>query len=508
MMKRYLTALALAAGLAAPPAGAAEILPRFEPGACPVETPGQVMECGDLVVAQDHGDPAAGTLRLATLIYRSSNPAKAVDPLIYLHGGPGTAALLFETRSPGLFDNRIKPFLADRDVILYDQRGVGFSKPSLTCDEFAQTLFAHVQQVGSPDQLVDLVLPAVTACRQRLETAGVRLQSFNSKESALDLADLRRALNLSAVNLLGQSYGTRIALSALRYAPDGIRSVILSSPAPASDTASKAPLRIATFLDRFYAACAADASCAKFGDLRAKVAGLVERLNAQPVELDTSFPVPGFSYSGMPIRWRLTGDQIPGMLFGEMYSEKSLAALPGLIQALGDGDVKAMTRLVTANGVIPMGAVNLGTFLGTTCNDSMFFETKAGLAAALATQPQLRGLMWGRAHSFGPRIIDVCQAFVGRTQPFDADYQKPVTSKVPALVVAGEWDAATPPQNARDAAQGLRHSQIVTVPGTAHGPVFANDCTRDIARRFLAAPTATVDQACLAQVPGLVFKGP
>jgi pimeloyl-ACP methyl ester carboxylesterase len=52
---------------------------------------------------------------------------------------------------------------------------------------------------------------------------GIDFAFYNSTASAQDLDDLRRALGLEQWNLFRASYGTRLALTAMRDTPAGIR---------------------------------------------------------------------------------------------------------------------------------------------------------------------------------------------------------------------------------------------------------------------------------------------
>ena len=53
-------------------------------------------------------------------------------PVIYLEGGPGGNALEGLEVSGGVF---LEPLNENRDVIVFDQRGTGFSEPALSCPE-------------------------------------------------------------------------------------------------------------------------------------------------------------------------------------------------------------------------------------------------------------------------------------------------------------------------------------------------------------------------------------
>jgi proline iminopeptidase len=103
-------------------------------------------------------------------------------PLLLLHGGPGSTHNYFEV----LDELAVK---SDRQLIMYDQLGCG--------------------QSSIPDDQPEL---------------------YQASTWVQELINLRRALQLDQVHLLGQSWGGMLAIIYLcGYAPAGIKSVILSS---------------------------------------------------------------------------------------------------------------------------------------------------------------------------------------------------------------------------------------------------------------------------------------
>ena len=69
-------------------------------------------------------------------------------------------------------------------------------------------------------------------CGQAYQAAGVDLTKYNTPENAADIEDLRLALGYEQLNLVGGSYGTRLALEAMRFRPATIRSAVLDLLAP------------------------------------------------------------------------------------------------------------------------------------------------------------------------------------------------------------------------------------------------------------------------------------
>ena len=106
--------------------------------------------------------------------------------------------------------------LENRDLILFDQRGVGYSEPSLDCPEIVEASLANLESNLNDDEWLRIDSDARQVCHNRLIAEGIDLSAYNSCQCGGDLDDLRRALGYDVWNLLGISYGTRLALTAMR----------------------------------------------------------------------------------------------------------------------------------------------------------------------------------------------------------------------------------------------------------------------------------------------------
>jgi pimeloyl-ACP methyl ester carboxylesterase len=202
----------------------------FETGACP-DKPEPIpalksARCGVLVVPENRGKPDGRMIRLPVAILPSLSEPPAADPLVYMEGGPGGAAL---PTTQLLLDAGLN---RARDVIVMGQRGTRYAEPALMCpeiDQFHTRLAALPYDDAATGQLS---VEAARACRARLAGAGIELSAYNTTESAADFADLRVALNIAAWNVYGVSYGTDLALTYMREHPQGIRSVTIDSVVP------------------------------------------------------------------------------------------------------------------------------------------------------------------------------------------------------------------------------------------------------------------------------------
>jgi len=237
----------------------------FSEEECPFSVPdGVQVDCGYLLTPERHANPDGAQLYLAVAIIRARSGAAEPDPIIYLEGGPGGSAL------SGI-DGWVNAALGEnRDIILVDQRGTGYSEPGLFC-EFYNYDF-DIEEVDS--------VTHHAACVENLRADGIDVSAYNSAESAADVALLIEALGYEQVNLYGISYGTRVALTVMRDYPDLIRAVVLDSPFPphVNGFEEQAPNGWAA-MQALFDACDADPDCADaFPDLEGRLSDFLVSL--------------------------------------------------------------------------------------------------------------------------------------------------------------------------------------------------------------------------------------
>jgi pimeloyl-ACP methyl ester carboxylesterase len=260
------------------------------------------VSCGVLSVPENWRLPDGRRLGIRYAVLHAETPSPRPDPVIYLDGGPGGASL----PRVGDYADLFAPLRAERDVVLFDQRGTGFSDP-LRCAEWTlDDVFAidlAVEPVAPPAAGVppgpidaDSMLNAARAqvadgmarCAQQLIAAGVDLRQYNSIASANDVAALAQALGFGEINLYGISYGTRLALVVARDHPDiGLRSIVLDSTFPPEIHGfEQFPAEPHEVVLQLFADCARDEACAAaYPDLKGRFVGLLAALAEQPVVL-------------------------------------------------------------------------------------------------------------------------------------------------------------------------------------------------------------------------------
>jgi hypothetical protein len=97
----------------------------------------------------------------------------------------------------------------------------------------------------------------------------------------------------------------------------------------------------------------------------------------------------------------------------------------------------------------------------------------------------------------GLRAYEVCEGW--DSGEADDNENEPVTSDVPVLVLAGEFDPITPPAWGRQAAETLENSFYYEFPAIGHGASF-EPCPRGMMIEFLSDPSVAPDASCAEEL--------
>jgi pimeloyl-ACP methyl ester carboxylesterase len=475
---------ALAPSATQSPAASAATL-GFEHAPCKFSIPtGENADCGYLTVPESRTQTNGRTIRLPVAVLKSSSAERKPDPIVYLDGGPGADTL--QELAP--LDEALKPLLAGRDLVVFDQRGAGYSEPSLDCPEITQLNYDDLKQQFTVDQRVAQDAESVTRCHNRLVSKGIDPALASSAESATDVNDLRLALGYDRWNLYGVSYGTKLALTVMRDFPQGVRSVVLDSVYPLqANLYTASPEDFDRALKVLFESCAADAHCSSaYPNLEAAFYETVRTLNEKPVILAL-----GGGIFGRPIEGAvIDGDWFAAFMFQSLYSTQLIPLLPqaifdtrhqnwGLLTTMADG------YLQDANGLSP------GMYLSVQCGEELPFTTREAAIAAADANPQLSSFNEYKAKS----IFASCEVWQARAAA--SRENEAVTSDIPTLVLSGQFDPITPPAWGRMVAKDLSNSFYFEFPGVGHGVAFADECPGGIALAFLNDPQQRPPSGCI-----------
>ncbi|MBI1280589.1 MAG: alpha/beta fold hydrolase [Anaerolineaceae bacterium] len=458
----------------------------FEPDACPFQQVSQYpIDCGWLIVPEDYAKPDGTHIRLAVATIHSLNPEKATDPVVYVAGGPGGAFV--KTAPLLIYQFGLAALLSERDIVVLDQRGAGLSQPSIQCRTFS-SFVDFMQQTNAaifpPPEYVDVL----GACRDKWLSDGINPSLYTAQQNAADFNALREAMGYSAVNLYGTSFGTRVALMALRDHSQGIRSVILDSTLPPQVNPLEAT---AAIFDRAFGTleqrCANDFICnAAYPNLRETYLKTFQQLK----ELSPSVIVSGKQFT-------ISAKLFEEAVSGQLINATSIETLPGFIYSVASGDYSAFSAdLEPKLRAAPEQMPDVGLLITMACPEHLTTNIER-IRTALDEYPEA----FRNPDPFsGENGYRLCQ-MAGKT---GSAASSPAVSDVPVLLLAGQFDPLTPPEWAHLAAETLSHSRIYEFPNMGH--VVSSDlCAQTIMASFIRNPTELPNSTCLASVTSPAF---
>jgi pimeloyl-ACP methyl ester carboxylesterase len=469
---------------AAPAARLASSAARPQLVLAPCQLPGleRPARCGTLEVFENRQTRRGRRIGIRVAVLPATAPVPAPDALFIIVGGPGQSAVATAKAFSGIFAG----VLAERDIVLVDQRGTGGSHP-LDCplpgsDDDPQSYFGEMLPVA-----------ALRDCLTRLDADPAL---YTTPIAMDDLDDVRAALGYPRIDLYGSSYGSRAALVYMRSHPERVRSTVLRGAVP---TDMKLPLYYARdsqrALELLFDECAADAACRQaFPDLRARHAAVQERLARGPVSVDVTQQDTGERVFHI----RLGLDEYNEALRYRLYNEES-NQIPLYVTRAADGDFSGMGKLaLRLRRVAAKGQwLSVGLFLSITCAEDVPFidpEEARRLAA---------GTFLGTYRV--DQQVRACQVWPRGALP--PGFTDPVRSPAPALIISGQRDPVAPPVWGEEIARQLPNSKHLVLAQGFHG--LPDPCITRIMNDFIRGGTAAgLDTACTAAAEKVPFVLP
>ena len=409
-------------------------------------------------------------LRLALI--KSDAVAADSDIVVFLAGGPGQSAVDTWPQIAAAF----APLRKHHHVLLLDQRGTGESNP-LTCKPGEEE---SDEATGADAFDVERTHQRTRECLAQVEKKA-DARYYTTTIAAHDLEAVRQALGSPQFDLVGVSYGTRMAQQYLMRHPDGVRSVVLDSVAPneialGEDFAQN----LEEALQAQFARCAQTPSCARaFGDPYASLTKLRDQLRAQPETFTFRDPV---TYAST--QRRMNEASFVGLVRMFAYSPETAALLP---LSIAEGLRGEYAPLAGQTQLLRGDMADLsdnGMQMSVICSED---------ADLLMPRPQDANLMLGTFLVDGIRAM--CDVWPHGTRP--ADFHAPLKTDKPVLVLEGELDPVTPPRYGEQVAKGLGNGRLLVAKGQGHN-VIGRGCLPKLVDEFVHTLDAKgLDAKCL-----------
>lgn len=445
-------------------------------------------QCAQLQVPENPAAPNGRKLALKIAWLESDAGAShAPDPVFFIAGGPGQSA----TQVAAIVDMGLREVRKQRDIFLVDQRGTGGSHPLECRDADGTPLVLENDSAATAEQLSAYAARCAAGLRNDADP-----RYFTTSEAIGDLDAVREALGAQQINLIGGSYGTRVAQQyAARY-PQHTRTVVLDGVAPNDLVIGGEFAR--TFEDAIAlqtTQCKAQPACAKRFpvDTRTQLRQVVERLRQAPVAVDYRDPRTGELH-----HQEVNADTVAGLAFGFSYAPETASLLPLVLDEAAAGRYASLMALAQMSGSDMADQMNRPMQWSVLCSED------AGRYRAPAAQDDTL---------LGAQVAEMffaaCKTWPSKPTPAAAF--APFRSTLPVLLLSGQLDPVTPPRYAARVLQGLPNGRHLIAPGQSHG-VFRLGCMPKVLGQFLQTADAKgLDARCvdsLTDVPAFTsFNG-
>lgn len=485
-----LLSLALASGVYAADPTAEEAIKKrslgslqFEPCSLSADgVPGAIeAQCTTFEVPENRTDPDSRKISLALAWIPSGDDAES-DPIFMIAGGPGQSA----KESYPIVHTAFRDLRRSRNVLLLDARGTGESHPLVCRNEQGE---AAISEGDGSETTIDMNA-ARDFAKRCAEALGKNadLRYYGTSEHIDDIEAVRVAVKAPSINLIGISYGTRVAQQyAARY-PTTTRAVVLDSVAPNTlILGNEHAANLQTALDLQFARCREITACAEqMGDPSTQLTKIGEVLR--------SGTLPAVRYRDASSgEWR---EEIP--TFGHLaillrmyaYSPEAASTLPYLLAEAANGRFEAMMAQASSLGRSLTKQIYHGMQLSVMCSED---------ADEFAAREEDRGSV------MGTEFIEFAQAqcSVWPRGTRDPAFRQPLSGDLPVLLISGQFDPVTPPRYADEVAKSLPNSRALVLPGQGHS-VIGIGCMPKLFAQFIETRDAKkLDAKCLERLQPL-----
>ncbi len=431
------------------------------------------LECANILVPMDYADPTGDSITLA--LFRFNRGGAARSRTLFMNpGGPGSPGFNF-IKNIELFGDVSNTVRDTFDVVSFDPRGIGEST-ELVCDQ--SSLFTQDNYPVNIEELEFTRTKSIEFAQSCGESTGAYLQQVGSYNVVRDINEMRKALNLTQIDFLGYSYGTRLAALYLQMFPESSGRFILDgSMAPTPEVAILARGSLIpgqANIDAIAQACV-DGIC-EAAQFSSQLQARVDELNVGSGSLETALLNSILIFAG-------TRPGFENVLVGS------------LSRYLESQDIRELEFLDSRLGVSEereSREINESAFVAVMCADDATRPTLDSVEA-------LRGPFNVESDLFAEPFLNTAGLCAGWPEalnpvPEIATNQAPVS-----LVIGGPTDAQTPLVFSEQMAQALG-GQFLRSEHDGHVTVFTgkNLCTQALVNDFLvngSLPTVSVCEA-------------
>lgn len=428
---------------------------------------GLIARYGNLVVPESRQRPQGRTIRIPFVFVRQPGQDSVRNITLYTTGGPGYSTL---ANFDSLRYN--SEWFTFGGIIFMDQRGTRLARPCLDCPEVPAAKQRAYKERLSIDSLEAI---AVTQCRKRLAAQGIDLSAYNTIESAADINDLRKALGLDSLNLMGISYSGGLMLTVARNHPEAVRLLLLNSPLPGYVRyEEQAQFNFNEALDQVFTNTEADSTHdSRYAHLRQRFRQYFTSLTGKRFHIRYAPPGATDSFT----TWYTKKELLDALK--DLMNNRQLITVPAAMVDIIEGNHTVYVRNQLDQVFSTANSLAEGMRYSIYCSEQIAYANP-GL---IRKQDEI--LPWLAGYAFNNVDHRICDCWKVRPEPPIA--QTPVYSNVPALIVGGDADPWCRPFYNRIIQHTMPNAQLMTVHNNGHGArLYVNGV--DFLKMFMQAP--------------------
>ncbi len=400
---------------------------------------------GFLMVPENRNNPDSRQIRVNYVRFPATGKEKG-NPIFYLAGGPGSSGI-------GTAKWRRYPlFMALRqfgDVIALDQRGTGQSEQAETC--------YSAQKISLTERLTDDDIEsryrvAALECLATWKQQGIDVYGYTTVQNALDINQLRQHLNADKVVLWGISYGSHLAMSAMKLFPEHIEKVIMAS-AEGLDQTVKLPAQTDAYFQRIQAIINQQPLAANISDLPAVMQRVHHKLEHEPMPLE------------IPQRDGSTVAMLLQRYHMQMLASKMIADPGRYLTFL----IHIYNTLDKGNPELLLQALQMGIFKEEAISFRLMplaMDIASGVSAKKLDMinSQAKSALLGKYLNFPMPALNNLDPQLD----LGAEFRSELEADIPTLLFTGTLDGRTYPESQTEAVSGLGHVTQIKVVNAGH----------------------------------------
>ncbi len=419
-------------------------------------------EVGSLIVPENRASKESANIKIKFVRLKSTNPNPKA-PVVYLEGGPGSSCT-WQAGNPRYLDLWAQ-FLEVSDIILMDQRGTGEAAERLTWiwkEPLPEDLLVDAAVANKHFQRV--CEKALVAFKER----GVQLEGYTTKENAVDIEELRKALGLDKISLYGFSYGTHLGLAYIRYFGSKVENAILVGTEGPNHN-YKLPSAMDVQFRKIALLAKEDSGVnSHVPDLITLYERVIRKIEKQPISIEIPSPL-----TRQPMMVKIGPFGLNMLLRFDIGDASDIPVIPRLLYSIDQGDYSILKwfvrkRITAGYGINAMSATT-------------------DLASG-ATADRWQRIEAEKKHSYFKDVINLTLDALVNSWPhpdLGEEYRSPLVSNVRTLFMSGTLDFNTPPHQAEEIRWGFSNSSHIIVDNAGHEQVVGHPGAPQAMIKFL-----------------------